>query len=242
MRVLLWHLDGKLPNLALMRIAAHHRALGDEVALRKVGNLSALDDNAYREIEPQFDDPAWDRVYASAIFDRTAPLLSRIEHLYPGSYVGGTGSAHMSRTLVDIGIDDGPIDYADYPEWRQSIGFTMRGCRFRCDFCVVPSKEGRARANGTIAEIWRGDPWPRHLLLLDNDFFGNPTWRERMAEIRDGKFRVSFVQGINARILSDEAAAAISSVDYRAGDMREKRIYTAWDAKGGSRSSSAERR
>jgi hypothetical protein len=33
--VLLWHLDGKLPNLALMRLAAHHspRQLGDRVSL-----------------------------------------------------------------------------------------------------------------------------------------------------------------------------------------------------------------
>ena len=32
--VLVWHLDGRLPNLALMRLAAHHRALGDTVELR----------------------------------------------------------------------------------------------------------------------------------------------------------------------------------------------------------------
>lgn len=34
MNVLLLQLDGKLPNLALMRIAAHHRAQGDAVELR----------------------------------------------------------------------------------------------------------------------------------------------------------------------------------------------------------------
>ena len=39
--VLLWHLDGRLPNLALMRIAAHHRALGDTVELRR-GSPSRL--------------------------------------------------------------------------------------------------------------------------------------------------------------------------------------------------------
>jgi hypothetical protein len=61
--VLLLHLDGKLPNLALMRIAHHHRAHGDNVVLRRAGNASAL--------EPRFDDGAWDRVYASAIFERT---------------------------------------------------------------------------------------------------------------------------------------------------------------------------
>lgn len=235
MHVLLWHLDGKLPNLALMRLADHHRALGDAVTLRRVSNPSALDAAASREVEPQFGEPTWGRVYASAIFERTRPLIERLLALYPGCEVGGTGSWSLGRTLADVGVDDGPLDYSDYPDWRSSIGFTMRGCRFRCSFCVVPRKEGRARAHGTIADIWRGDPWPRHLLLLDNDFFGGPDWKDRIAEIRDGKFRVSFVQGINARILSDDAASAIASVDYRADDMRERRIYTAWDQLGDER-------
>jgi hypothetical protein len=37
MRVLLLHLDGKLPNVALMRLSAHHKARGDEVTLRRAG-------------------------------------------------------------------------------------------------------------------------------------------------------------------------------------------------------------
>lgn len=235
-RILLWHLDGWLPNLALMRIAAHHRALGAVVELRRVSNGSSLDAKAWREIEPRFGDPAWDRVYASAIFERSRPLVERLVVLYPGVEVGGTGSWSLGRTLADVGIvDDGPLDYTAYPGFTASMGFTQRGCRFRCSFCVVPRKEGRARPHGTIAEIWRGEPQPRHLHLLDNDFFGNPLWRDRIAEIREGRFRVSFTQGINARVLSDEAAAAIASVDYRADDMRERRIYTAWDQLGDER-------
>jgi hypothetical protein len=54
-RVLLWHLDGRLPNLALMRLAAHHRALGDVVELRRVNNSSALDEAAFCQVEPRFD-------------------------------------------------------------------------------------------------------------------------------------------------------------------------------------------
>ncbi len=235
MRVLLWHLDGRLPNLALMRLAAYHRALGDVVELRRVSNPSALDEAAFRQVEPRFDDPRWDRVYASAIFERTRPLVERVAALYPGCEIGGTGTRDIGRTLDDVGVGDGPLDYSDYPDWRASIGFTQRGCRFRCGFCVVPTKEGRARSHHTISQIWRGEPWPRHLLLLDNDFFGGSEWRERIAEIRAGGFRVSFTQGINVRVLSDEAAAAIASVDYRADDMRERRIYTAWDQLGDER-------
>jgi len=67
------------------------------------------------------------------------------------------------------------------------------------------------------------------LHLLDNDFFGQPNWRARITEIRDGGFKVSFNQGINARFLTDEAAEAVASVDYRDDSMQVKRIYTAWD-------------
>lgn len=235
MNVLLWHLDGKLPNLALMRIAAHHRALGDVVVLRRVSNGNALKPKAYREIEPQFGDPAWDRVYASAIFERTRPLVERLSVLYPGADIGGTGSWSLGRTLADVGIPDGPVDYTDYPDFTASIGFTMRGCRYKCSFCVVPRKEGRARAHGTISEVYRGAPWPPHLHLLDNDFFGNPEWPERIDEIRAGGFRVAFTQGVNVRVFGDKQAAAIASVDYRADDMRERRIYTAWDSLGDER-------
>jgi len=93
----------------------------------------------------------------------------------------------------------------------------------------VPRKEGSIREENTIAQLWRGLPWPKELLLLDNDFFGQPNWRDRVREIRDGRFKVSFVQGINARFLTEEAAAAIASIDYRDDSMKRKRIYTAWD-------------
>lgn len=236
MRVLLFHLDGKLPNLALMRIASHHREAGDQVELRRVSNGSVLNAKAWREIEPRFNDPPWDRVYASAIFERTRPLVERLATLYPGAEIGGTGTWSLGRTLADVGIsEDGPLDYSSYPRFTASLGFTMRGCRFKCSFCVVPRKEGRARAYGSVAEVWRGEPWPPHLHLLDNDFFGNPEWPARIAEIRDGGFRVSFTQGINVRAFGDKQAAAIASVDYRADDMRERRIYTAWDQIGDER-------
>jgi hypothetical protein len=235
-RVLIWHLDGKLPNLALMRIAAHHRERGDAVELRRVSKPTALDRTAFREVEPQIADPTWDRVYGSAIFERTRPLVERVAEIYPGAELGGTGTWSIGRTLADVEIaEDGPLDYSSYPDFTASIGFTMRGCRFKCDFCVVPRKEGKARSHGTVAEVWRGEPWPRHLHLLDNDFFGNPLWPERIAEIRAGGFRVSFTQGINVRALSDEAAAAIASVDYRAANMKTRRIYTAWDQLGDER-------
>lgn len=220
MTVLLLQLDGKLPNLALMRLAAHHRASGDVVTLRRAANVAS--------VQRRLGDPEWDRVYGSLIFLSTRPVAEAVRREYPGVVLGGTGW-DMTTTLERIGVTTTTLDYSDYPLWRQSLGFTQRGCRLRCGFCVVPKKEGAVMPAATIAEIWRGDPWPRELLLLDNDFFGQPEWAARIEELRFGGFRVSFNQGINARMLTDETAAALASVDYRDDSMRVKRIYTAWD-------------
>lgn len=220
MNVLLLQLDGRLPNLAAMRLAAHHRALGDTVEFRRAGNLAA--------VEPRLDDSAWDRVYASLIFARTRPVGERVAALYPGAILGGTGW-DLTTTLEGLGVTTRAHDYSLYPAWQQSIGFSQRGCRLKCAFCVVPRSEGAIREDMSIAEIWRGNPWPREIILLDNDFFGQPRWADRIAELRNGKFKVCFSQGINARMLTDETAAAIASVDYRDDSMKTKRIYTAWD-------------
>jgi len=204
-----------------MRLAAHHRGLGNDVELRRAGTI--------RAVEPYLGDEVVDQVYASLIFERTRPVAERVQELYPAAVLGGTGW-EVATTLDAVGIPSrGPLDYSDYPRWTSSLGFTQRGCRLRCSFCVVPRKEGAVREEQTIADLWRGDPYPRHLLLLDNDFFGQPRWAQRIQEIQTGSFKVSFNQGINARMLTDETAAAIGSVDYRDDSMKVKRIYTAWD-------------
>lgn len=224
MRILLLQLDGKLPNLALMRLAAHHRDLGDEVELRHAGN--------HQTIQRRLSDASlrWDKVYGSLIFERTRQLGEAAKRVHPDIVLGGTGW-DIGLSLESIGVTTKRYDYADYPHFKQSLGFTQRGCRLKCSFCVVPRSEGAVREEATIADIWRGDPYPREVLLLDNDFFGQPNWSARIEELRAGDFKVSFNQGINARMLTDEAAAAIASVNYRDDSMKVKRIYTAWDSK-----------
>lgn len=223
-RVLLLQLDGKLPNIALMRISAHHKRLGDDVELRRAGNLRAL--------EPAFwDKPGWakpDKVYASAIFLESRPLAERVLSLYPAAIVGGTGW-DVGKTLESVGIETKGQDYSAYPRYLHSIGFTQRGCRLRCPFCVVPKKEGPVRVESSVFAIWRGPGFAKNLCLLDNDFGGGESWRQSIREIREGGFRVCFCQGINARLLSEELAEAIAGVQYYDDDFRVRRIYTAWD-------------
>ncbi len=215
-------IDGSLPNLALMKLAHWHRSKGDEVIFT-------------RQIERDLFEPQYDVVYGSAIFKFSQLRLMQFQKQWPGAIVGGTGTPYSHTVEELIGAEHEHYDYADYPDVDYSIGFTQRGCRLRCKFCEVPKKEGKARSANTIADIWRGNQWPKKLHLLDNDFFGNPEWRERIAEIHDGKFRVCMSQGINVRLIDEEAAAALATIEYRDTKFQERRLYTAWDNIGDER-------
>lgn len=215
MRVRLTQIDGALPNLALMKLAHWHRSAGDDVTVT-------------RQIDPDLFEGRYDRVYGSAIFAFSRDRIERFRQQWPGAVLGGTGTG-SSTTVEDIIGEHAGIDYSGYPDFDASIGFTQRGCRMKCKFCVVPKKEGKNRGVATIADIWRGAPWPKKLLLLDNDLFGNPEWRQRIAEIRDGRFRVCISQGINVRLIDDEAAAALATIEYRNTRFTERKLYTAWD-------------
>lgn len=218
MRVRLTQLDGKLPNLALMKLAAWHRDRGDDVVFSR---------SPYR----QLDEVDYDRVYGSAIFGFSADRIATFKAEFPGAIVGGTGTGE-TRTVEDlIGEDFERYDYSLYPAYKASLGFTARGCRLKCKFCVVPSKEGKPRSVNTVYDIWRGPGHPRNLHLLDNDFFGQPAeeWRALIREMRDGGFKVCLNQGINVRLINEEAAAALASIDYRDDSFERRRLYTAWD-------------
>jgi hypothetical protein len=200
-----------------MKLAHWHKARGDEVHFTRNVTRGLLE-------------PRYDRVYASTIFSFSGKLVDRLRGEFPDTIVGGTGTDDF-RTVEDV-IGE-PVyehyDYSLYPDFRPSIGFAARGCRLKCEFCVVPRKEGKPRSLNSIADIWRGDGHPKDLVLLDNDFFGNPDWRQRIDEIRSGGFRVCFTQGINIRVINDEVAEALASISYRDTTFKRPRLYTAWD-------------
>jgi hypothetical protein len=231
MRVRLIQLDGDLPNLALMRMAHFYRSQGCEVHFS-------------RNIYPTFDEQGikYDAVYASAIFTTSRPTVVLCKQQWPDAIIGGTWQAEFieNRFILPPGAptveqfigQHHAFDYSDYPNFEASIGFTQRGCRFKCFWCIVHTKEPILKAEDGIYAIWRGEPHPRKIHLLDNDFFGVPEWQERIKELTEGGFRVCFSQGINIRMITEETAAALASVQYRNTTFAERKLYTAWDQLG----------
>lgn len=222
LKIRITQLDGKLPNLALMRLGAWHHSQGDDVRWE-------------RGVQRHFDEPDYDVVYGSAIFADTAKAVGIFRQQFPGAIVGGTGGDRLLRVEHIVPSQFTDLDYSGYPDFIASIGYAMRGCRFKCGFCIVPKMEGRARAEGSIHQIWRGGSLPKHIHLLDNDFFGNPVWRDRVAEIERDQFRVCINQGINVRLLDDEQADAICRIIPYDDQFKRRRLYTAWDNIGDER-------
>ena len=149
MNVRLTQIDGKLPNLALMRLGHWHRERGDAVTFTR---------SVYRHL----DEPDYDKVYASAIFDYSKAHVKRLRAEFPDAVVGGTASGSRQTVEQVIGLHNG-VSYDDYPSFTASLGFTQRGCRLSCKFCVVPGKEGKPLSVATIADIWRGKDHPKHI-------------------------------------------------------------------------------
>ena len=203
MKIGLLDVDSKIPNLALMKISAWHKLQGDTIE-----HYMPLAHSLY------------DKIYASKIFN-----FSDGSDLQPDMITGGTGIDLKINLASEIEKMEPDYSFYNYPH---NIGFAMRGCRFKCEFCVVPEKEGRPKSSNTIAELWtqRSSDF---LVLLDNDFFGNPEWSDRIAEIKKSDLKVNFNQGLNIRIISERQAEALASVKFRNLSGTHREVFFAWD-------------
>lgn len=187
MRIGLVDVDSKIPNLALMKLSAWHKAQGDSVKV----------------YEPLFDRP--DRLYASKVFNFTADYA-----YFPADVEivrGGTGYDMAVELPAEV-----EAMYPDYDLYQcdYAMGFTTRGCIRRCPFCVVPAKEGPIRAVGDIHDFWRGQ---ERLMLLDNNLTALPEHFELVVRqmIRE-RVKVNFSQGLDIRLLTLEMAELLSQV------------------------------
>ena len=202
----IYQIDGKLPNYALMKVVGYHESRGDKVE-KYLGNM--------------FMD-RYSKVYASKIFEFSPMPID----LPDGCIMGGTGISLQSKLPNDI-----EHSIPSYSLWDidYHIGFTMRGCRFNCSFCVVPKKEGRPHHASTIDNLLINPNATNKLMLLDNDFFGSPNWENDINRIRELDLKVCFAQGLNIRIITSKQAALLSRTNYRMTNFKNKYITFAWD-------------
>ena len=79
----------------------------------------------------------------------------------------------------------------------------------------MPKKEGAIRDYQPVSQFH--DPRHKKVVLLDNNFFASPKWRENLAYINDNGLKVNFTQGLDLRIMTDEMAGQLASIKVRTG-------------------------
>lgn len=202
---------GKFPNLALMKLSAHHKAQGDCVSW-------------YDHFSGEFD-----RVYVSKVFSFTPDFLEPInakEVIKGGSgyaiqLIDGRECYNKSKDFdLPSEIEHIYPDYNLYNIKDAAYGFLSRGCPRGCEFCHVAEKEGRkSRKVADLSEFWRGQ---KNIVLCDPNILACPDWRDLLQQLEDSRANIDFNQGLDARLMTPEKAELL-------GRIKLKEIHFAWD-------------
>lgn len=187
MKIRLLQLDGKMPNIALMKISTYYKRKGYDV-------------NWY---EPLFDRYDTDKLFVSKIFDFTPDY-----EYYPETEIikGGTGFDLRIKLPFNIEIIS-ELDYSLYPNCKYSVQFYSRGCPKHCEFCVVPEKEG-----GIMSTIpYDLNPNGKWIEVLDNNFFAAPRWEQAAERLLEINQPVNF-HGVQLETIGIKEAQFINKV------------------------------
>lgn len=182
---------GKFPNLALMKISAYHKSIGDSVEWA----------------DPMFG--VYDRVYASKVFVFTPDFTD----YYDCEIVRG-GTGYDVHSVLPDEIDRLQPDYSIYPDIdsKTAYGFLTRGCPNKCPWCCVPRKEGKIRPYMDVEEI--AIDGRNKLILMDNNILACDYGLEQIEKIIRKGYRVDFNQALDARLVTKEIAAMLAKVHW----------------------------
>ena len=214
MKIGLIDVDGhNFPNLALMRISAYHKSIGDTVEWWET-------DFVY-----------YDKVYMSKIFSDTySPDIQ--EPINCGEVIkGGTGyniTLENGKEVFDSAthknlppeVEKMFPDYSVYPQFDFAVAMTSRGCPRGCSFCHVAAKEGRCSVKvADVSDFWNGQ---KHIEVLDPNITACKDKRDLFRQYRETNATITFNQGLDIRCIND---ADIEDIN----QMRIKNLHFAWD-------------
>lgn len=193
MKIGLIDVDGKnFPNLALMKISAYHKSMGDSVEW-------------YEPLSHGAADPL-DKVYMSKVFTFSADYLFPV---YANEVErGGTGYKLYKKVLPEY-VESVFPDYSIYPWCDYAIGFLTRGCIRRCPWCIVPEKEGAIRPASIWQKIKRPDS--RNIVFMDNNVLASQHGINQIESLGHQNVWIDFNQGLDARLITPEIAKLLAA-------------------------------
>lgn len=215
------------PNLALMRISAYHKAIGDNVEWWW-GDLK------------HYDIVYMSKVFSS-IYSADVPEPMNADLVIKG----GTGyqiHTEEGKEVYDKATDNKLPDdiermfpdYSIYPQFDFAVAMTSRGCPRGCSFCHVAAKEGRCAVKvADVSDFWNWQKYQqKEIKVLDPNITACKEKRDLFRQYREltiptltrriMKPVIDFTQGLDIRLLNDEDIEDINA-------MRLKNLHFAWD-------------
>lgn len=175
-------IDGhNFPNLALMKLSAFHKQKGDSVEFVTIGD--------------------YDKTYLSKVFTFSPEFVNGFGNY--GEIINGGIGFNKTNTLPDE-IEHIMPDYSLY-KTDKAYGFLTRGCPNKCQWCVVPKKEGLIKSNADITEFWNGQ---KEAVLLDNNVLASDFGLKQIEKIIDLGIKIDFNQGLDARLIANNKSVA----------------------------------
>lgn len=194
MNIGLIDVDGHgFPNLALMKISRYYKNQGCNVEWYNIFNH-------------------YDIVYLSKVFTFTPDYQYFINNADKVEK-GGTGYKLYEKKLP-VEIDSLQPDYSLYKNFDQktALGFLTRGCINKCNWCIVPKKEGLLHKYMDIEEI--AIEKRNKVILMDNNILAIDYGFEQLEKIIKLKLKVDFNQGLDARKIDFETAKILAKIKW----------------------------
>jgi len=147
------------------------------------------------EVEEYFPLSKYDEIWASSIFAYNYSLIP------PECHIGGSGVDLLTELPAEIEAVNPRLNY----------GFTTRGCIRKCEFCIVPEKEGRIRHDRDLLDLWDGTS--KDIVLYDNNILAMPEHFEQVcSDARQNGIRLDFNQGLDHRLLTQEHVDLLKTI------------------------------
>ncbi len=206
-RIILFDIDGTIPNLALMKLSTYYKQQDYKVLLSK--------EIGYKEA---------DKYFASTVFYTkiSQQKIANLKSLYGEKIdIGGSGISLKKRLLPEV--EQCFPDYQLYNHRKYALGFLTRGCTKKCSFCLVPKKEGRLKKRGVFEDFVPNGQ--RNVMLLDNNLLAFQDAELLLAEIIKRKYAVNFSQSLDIVYLNERNLPFLTKIDSRNAKFNKRMIY-----------------